>query len=102
MIDDIKYMDFKVSHIQGRYVTNDHITEYLQSLNAYFHSKSLGTSVQGQTIYGVTIGNGPIRILMWSQMHGNESTTTKAVLDLINYFKIGIRGIRKYLKKFYA
>jgi len=24
---------------------------------------------------------------MWSQMHGNESTTTKAVIDLLNYLK---------------
>ena len=26
---------------------------------------------------------------MWSQMHGNESTTTKAVLDLFSYFDSG-------------
>src|SRR5690606_18803559 len=34
-------------------------------------------------------GDGPIKILMWSQMHGNESTTTKAVLDLINFLLEG-------------
>src|SRR5690606_8390446 len=33
----------------------------------------------------LTSGHGPIKILMWSQMHGNESTTTKAVCDLINF-----------------
>ena len=40
------------------------------------------------SIQSVRIGNGPIRILMWSQMHGNESTTTKALLDLIHEFKL--------------
>ncbi|HKJ07068.1 MAG TPA: M14 family zinc carboxypeptidase, partial [Flavobacteriaceae bacterium] len=28
---------------------------------------------------------GPKRILIWSQMHGNESTGTKAVFDLLNF-----------------
>ncbi|MBN8120072.1 DUF2817 domain-containing protein, partial [Vibrio vulnificus] len=32
----------------------------------------------------VTWGEGPTKIFMWSQMHGNESTTTKAVIDLLN------------------
>ena len=44
----------------------------------------LGYSVDKSPVYGVQMGRGPIRVLMWSQMHGNESTTTKAVLDLIN------------------
>ena len=37
-------------------------------------------------LYSVSLGEGPIKILMWSQMHGNETTTTKAVLDLISFF----------------
>lgn len=44
----------------------------------------LGTSVEERPVFGVRLGNGPIKVLMWSQMHGNESTTTRAVLDLIN------------------
>jgi hypothetical protein len=54
-------------------------------LNTPFEVAVIGKSVLGKTIKSVEIGIGPERILLWSQMHGNESTTTKAVLDLINY-----------------
>ena len=50
-----------------------------------FITEVIGTSVLGENIYSITLGNGPKKILMWSQMHGNESTTTKAVLDLLEY-----------------
>ena len=44
----------------------------------------LGYSVEKRPVFGVRLGSGPIKVLMWSQMHGNESTTTRAVLDLIS------------------
>jgi len=36
--------------------------------------------------YSLTFGNGSKKVLMWSQMHGNESTTTKALFDCFNLF----------------
>ena len=47
-------------------------------------------------IADLILGNGPKKILIWTQMHGNESTGTKAVIDLINYLyklkdKIGLQ-----------
>jgi hypothetical protein len=50
--------------------------------------KEEGKSVLGQSIYSVEFGNGPKRVLMWSQMHGNESTTTKAILDFLNFLVV--------------
>ncbi|MDP2059114.1 MAG: M14 family zinc carboxypeptidase, partial [Flavobacteriaceae bacterium] len=47
----------------------------------------LGTSVLGKPIKYYKLGTGTIQILAWSQMHGNESTPTKAVFDLIHFFK---------------
>ena len=44
----------------------------------------IGTSVLSDDIYSITIGSGKKKILMWSQMHGNESTTTKAIFDFLN------------------
>jgi len=35
------------------------------------------------------MGHGKKKVLMWSQMHGNESTTTKAVWDLVNFLLSG-------------
>ncbi len=49
--------------------------------------KKIGKSVNEIPINAITLGKGSSRVMMWSQMHGNESTTTKAVLDLVNMLK---------------
>ncbi len=100
MTKEIPYSEYKVTEIQGRYITNGHIQDYLYALNVAFQLRVLGESVVGNPIYGVTIGTGPHRILMWSQMHGNESTTTKAVLDLINYLKLELGTSKNILQNF--
>lgn len=46
----------------------------------------LGTSVQGRSINHLTLGKGKIKILLWSQMHGDESTATMALFDIFNFF----------------
>ncbi|MBU2996182.1 peptidase M14 [Cellulophaga baltica] len=81
--------DIKVTEVQGRYVTNEHVFPFLNSLNNKFKVDAIGESVLGKTIKSVTFGSGKHKILMWSQMHGNESTTTKAVLDFINFIDSG-------------
>lgn len=43
-----------------------------------------GHSVQGREIRAVTWGNGPVKVLLWTQMHGDEPTATLATLDLWN------------------
>jgi Zinc carboxypeptidase len=49
-------------------------------------SRIIGHSVQNRLIRAVTFGTGPTRVLLWSQMHGNESTATMALADVINFF----------------
>ncbi len=93
------YLNFKLTSVSGRYVTNEHIYEFLNTLDDSFHLNVLGLSVKKRPIYGITVGHGPNRILMWSQMHGNESTTTKAVLDLLNFLKQGSSSVEEILGK---
>jgi predicted deacylase len=42
-------------------------------------------SFEGRPISMVTLGDGAKRVLMWSQMHGDEPTHTAVVLDLMSY-----------------
>ncbi len=42
-------------------------------------------SVEGRPIYLARIGGGSKRVLLWSQMHGDEPTHTAVLLDLANY-----------------
>ena len=70
----------KANSLFGRYITLEHIEPLLRSLP----TEVIGKSVLGKPIYKYTIGHGKRKVFMWSQMHGNESTTTKALFDFFN------------------
>lgn len=53
----------------------------LDSLSGFAVGEA-GRSIEGRPIYSVRWGHGPVRILMWTQMHGDEPTATMALLDL--------------------
>ena len=48
--------------------------------------EEIGRSVQGRSIRAVSFGEGPVRVLLWSQMHGDESTATMALADILAFF----------------
>ena len=73
--------------LKGKYIYLDTILPLLNSLNSDFEITEIGKSVQGRAIHQVKIGTGATKILMWSQMHGNESTTTKGLFDFFNFLK---------------
>ncbi|MFH6603751.1 M14 metallopeptidase family protein [Maribacter algicola] len=84
IISDETYISIKENSLTGRYITHGQISGFLE--NTAFNIETIGRSVEQRTIQAIILGTGPQKVLMWSQMHGNESTTTKAVVDLINYF----------------
>ena len=69
--------------IYKRYFPPKILNDFLKNHNDRLDYNILGHSVNNLPIYELNIGTGKKRILMWSQMHGNESTTTKALLDFI-------------------
>lgn len=60
-------------------------------------------SEKGAEISILKIGKGSFKVLAWSQMHGNESTTTKALFDLFEFLsqKELFQGeIKHFLEKY--
>jgi hypothetical protein len=94
------FNQYKEQSIQGRYLTLDHIQPLLDQLNTNNQVKIIGKSVLGKPIYSYEIGTGETRIYLWSQMHGNESTTTKALFDFINVLNSGSDFANTLLKTF--
>ncbi|WP_310557499.1 M14 family metallopeptidase [Flavobacterium sp.] len=94
------YTQIKQQNLFGRYITNNHIKPVLDSLSNQFQVSSLGFSVLEKPIYSVQFGNGETKILMWSQMHGNESTTTKALFDLFDFLESNAEEAILIKKKF--
>lgn len=98
------FEQYKEQSISGRYLTLDHIKPLLDKLNTSDQVQKIGESVLGEPIYSYQIGDGETRIYLWSQMHGNESTTTKALFDFINFLN-GDSDLAKVMLKnftFYA
>lgn len=79
------FNSYKENSLFGRYICNNHISPLIKNLPDLFEVETLGKSVKQNEIVSITIGHGQKRVLMWSQMHGNESTTTKALFDLFNF-----------------
>lgn len=93
------YNRIKVTSLTGRYITLEHIMPVLENLPSSFSYKVLGKSVAGKSIGIIKAGQGPHRILAWSQMHGNESTTTKAALDFLNWLGTSDHEVERLLSK---
>jgi len=68
----------------------------IQVLEEYAELEKIGYSAEGRPIYALRLGRGPMRLLAWSQMHGNESTTTRGLFD----FYAQIRDDEHYLSQF--
>jgi len=68
-----------------RYLPPSRLDSFLTTVDAC-QKTIVGYSVEGRPIHMLQMGSGDFKVLLWSQMHGNESTTTKALLDFIPWF----------------
>lgn len=50
-----------------------------------FAVKALGRSAEGRPLRHVAWGNGATSVLLWSQMHGDESTASMALVDVFRF-----------------
>lgn len=57
-----------------------------QHLGESVRTVTVGLSAEGREIRHLTYGTGPTTVLLWSQMHGDESTATMALADIIRFF----------------
>lgn len=90
----------KEQSLFGRYITLDLIEPLLKKLSTNNPLEIIGKSVLGSPIYKYQIGRGKTKILLWSQMHGNESTTTKALFDFLNVLNSNTDFSKKMLDTF--
>lgn len=84
MPPNIKYL--QNPNFPNRYISPEKLFYYLQTnySNAIIE---IGISYLNKPIYKMNLGTGSIKVLAWSQMHGNESNSTHAMLDLLEIFK---------------
>ncbi len=83
---DKNYENYKETSIQNRRFKHQDIVPLIKNLEAPFVVSKAGESLEGRAIYQVKIGTGTTKVLLWSQMHGDEPTATMAIMDIFNFF----------------
>ena len=81
------YEQTMLQDLDGRYLSFLELQKVLENLEKDFELQEIGRSFLGIPIQSLRVGEGSIRILAWSQMHGNETTTTRGILDLVHMFQ---------------
>lgn len=79
------YADNFELYLKGRYITLQTIFPLLDMYKKKYEISVPGISELGKDIPLIKIGRGSKIVLGWSQMHGNESTTTKALFDFLKF-----------------
>lgn len=82
-----KHPAYRASGLETRRFKIEDIEPMIKALPAPFKVTLAGKSFQSRNIYHVSIGTGPVKVLMWSQMHGDESTATMALMDLFQFLQ---------------
>lgn len=81
------YEKYKESAITHRRFKHADLQPLIQKHGSEFKLEELGKSVEGKSITSMKWGQGVTKVMLWSQMHGNESTATMALFDLFNFLE---------------
>jgi|AntDeeMinimDraft_5_1070356.scaffolds.fasta_scaffold00893_4 hypothetical protein len=73
-----------IDSISGRYLNEQTLLDTLKKIVPVKNRFLRKYSVENRPLHELKFGHGPYKIMIWSQMHGNESTTTKALLDFVS------------------
>jgi hypothetical protein len=82
------YEQYRRDEIKSRRFTQVQMIQWLQPMldQNVVRPTPLGASAEGRIITLYSYGMGPAKVLLWSQMHGDEPTATMALLDILNFF----------------
>lgn len=81
------YEHYRENSLSRRTITYGDVVSLLDNIRGWtgWNVTTAGYSELGKEIKLVSTGSGPIKIFLWSQMHGDESTATRAIFDIINF-----------------
>ena len=77
-----------VTRLMPSDVRHKDLQKYLDSLKKIgVKVEEVGRSYQNREIYQAEFGKGPLKVFMWSQMHGDEPTATSALIDVFTFLQ---------------
>ena len=78
---------YKEKALTHRRFKHKDIVPLLNALSGPLSISQVGESLEKRTIYQVKAGTGAAKVLLWSQMHGDEATATMALFDIFNFLQ---------------
>jgi hypothetical protein len=95
----------RIGAIDRRHFTHQQYWSALEPIidrSSHLQREVVGRSAEGRVLQSVSYGGGPTTVLLWSQMHGDESTASMSLLDLFNHLSLSpddptVRRIRERL-----
>ena len=76
------YDSFRENRLTKRRFSTTVWQELIAEWSIHFAVRELGKTEEGRPIHEVKWGVGPIQVIAWSQMHGDEATATMALTDI--------------------
>ncbi|HEX8251448.1 MAG TPA: M14 family zinc carboxypeptidase [Pyrinomonadaceae bacterium] len=77
-----------ISTLPPSQVRHKDLQNYLEKLRQLgLKVEEVGRSYANREIYQIEFGKGATRVLMWSQMHGDEPTATSALVDMLAFLQ---------------
>lgn len=76
------YGSFRENRLTKRRFSATVWQELITEWSTHFAVRELGKTEEGRPIHEVKWGEGPIQVIAWSQMHGDEATATMALADI--------------------
>ena len=93
------YLAFEELSLKNRFFKHHELVILLNKLPETFKVQKLGNSFNGKSINLVVWGNGDQKVMLWSQMHGDEATGTMALFDLMNYLQTANETVKSIAEK---
>lgn len=83
-----QYDQFKETSLEQRRFGQEDILPLIEHIGAQEEVSLLevGASIENRPLFLLSIGSGDTDVLLWSQMHGDESTASMTIFDLFNFF----------------
>ncbi len=83
-----EFHSFRASEISRRCFSFEQFSEIFLKISNHDALRIIpvGESTEGRPLRLVKIGSGNTKVFSWSQMHGDESTATLALLDIMRFF----------------
>ncbi len=97
------YEHYKEQSLSSRRFKHSDISPLIDKANnsEVFSAVKAGESFQKRSINLIKFGKGKKKVFLWSQMHGDESTATMAIFDMLNFIGAydGFNNFRKTLSE---